>query len=250
MVLYNIFRIFLLPSVFGMILIVVGLIFTLKLKKQRIGKIMLIFSIIFYYLILITPTADLVIKPLEMRYSPLDKNEMQKSDTVVLLLGGVKKNKFLISSSLGESTLFRASESLRIYFAKNKTPQIIISGTDPSIPEYNEAKVVGYFLEEMGVNHENIIFDDKSVNTFESAKNIKEMLGEKSFFLVTSAYHMPRTMGIFQKMGAKAIPAPADFKTGNNYNLLRIFFPDPENLKKADLAFYEYFGILFYRLKY
>ena len=59
---------------------------------------------------------------------------------------------------------------------------------------------------------------------------------------------MPRSMESFQKMGANPIAAPADFKIKESYNILD-FFPNAENLRYVDLAFHEYFGILWYRLK-
>jgi len=64
---------------------------------------------------------------------------------------------------------------------------------------------------------------------------------------VTSAYHMPRAMEVFQKMKMNPIAAPTDFKMEKNYDILD-FFPDAQNLRKSDLVFHEYFAILFYKL--
>jgi len=73
------------------------------------------------------------------------------------------------------------------------------------------------------------------------------MVGKEPFFLITSAYHIPRSIETFQKVAMNPIPAPADFKIEGDYNLLD-FFPNAQNLKNTDSAFHEYFGILFYRL--
>lgn len=56
-------------------------------------------------------------------------------------------------------------------------------------------------------------------------------------------------MAIFQKMGMNPIAAPADFKREKKYDILD-FFPDARNLRNSDLAFHEYFGILWYKLRH
>jgi len=240
MLFLKILEMFLLPSVFVLVLILIGIILIFRKKRGKLGKILIILGILFYYLFSITPVADLIISPLEKQYQPVQKGEMAKSDKIVMLLGGK------------ESDVLRASEVLRLYNLQlttyNLQSAIIISGRDPLSPKIEEAKEVKEFLVERGIPAENIILEDKSRNTKESAKNVKEMVSGEPFFLVTFAYHMPRSMESFQKMGANPIAAPADFKIKESYNILD-FFPNAENLRYVDLAFHEYFGILWYRLK-
>jgi len=234
MLFLKILEMFLLPSVFVLVLILIGIILIFRKKRGKLGKILIILGILLYYLFSITPVADLIISPLEKQYQPVQKEELNKADKIVLLLGGK------------ESDVLRASEVLRLY---NLQSAIIISGRDPLSPKIEEAKEVKEFLVERGIPAENIILEDKSRNTKESAKNVKEMVSGEPFFLVTFAYHMPRSMESFQKMGANPIAAPADFKIKESYDILD-FFPNAENLRNSDIALHEYFGILWYRLKY
>jgi len=234
MLFLKILEMFLLPSVFVLVLILIGIILIFRKKRGKLGKILIILGILLYYLFSITPVADLIISPLEKQYQPVQKEELNKADKIVLLLGGK------------ESDVLRASEVLRLY---NLQSAIIISGRDPLSPKIEEAKEVKDFLVERGIPSENIILEDKSRNTFESAKNIKEILDDEPFFLVTSAYHLPRAIETFQKARTNPIPAPADFKIEKNYDILD-FFPDAQNLRNSDIALHEYFGILWYRLKY
>jgi len=234
MLFLKILEMFLLPSVFVLVLILIGIILIFRKKRGKLGKILIILGILLYYLFSITPVADSIISPLEKQYQPVQKEELNKADKIVLLLGGK------------ESDVLRASEVLRLY---NLQSAIIISGRDPLSPKIEEAKEVKEFLTERGISAENIILEDKSRNTFESAKNIKEILDDEPFFLVTSAYHLPRAIETFQKARTNPIPAPADFKIEKNYDILD-FFPDTENLRNSDIALHEYFGILWYRLKY
>jgi len=241
MALFKVLQWFLVPSGFVFVLLVIGviLIFRKKRKVKKAGKILLTLGILFYYLFSITPIADLILTPLESKYQFLRAEDLSKASTAVLLLGGK------------ESDVLRASEILRLYNSQfttyNLKPKIIISGTDPLGTEKEEAKNLKIYLIERGIPSENIIVEDKSRNTKESAENVKELTGKKPFFLITSAYHMPRSMEIFEKYGLNPIAAPTDFKRDENYDLLD-FFPDAQNLRNSDLAFHEYFGIIFYRL--
>ena len=151
----------------------------------------------------------------------------------------------------GESVI-RASEALRIYLTKkesNDKISVIISGTNATIPDdYSQAAEMKLFLTERGVNYEDIIMEIKSRNTFESAKNIKGIIGDEPFFLVTSDYHLPRSILSFQQNGMKPTPAPAIELLSAKYSLWDVF-PTPDNLTKANLIFHEYLGLVYYQLK-
>jgi len=238
MITFKVLQQFLLPSVFLFVLLIIGLI----LSSKRIGKIFVILSIFFYYIFSISPTADLIIYPLEGKY----RQCRSYIDTVVVLTGGVKKGDLPLTSRLNESTLYRAVEALRI-FENNKNVRIIISGRNPMNEKEREAVFVEEFMKRFGVPEENILVDTRSRNTRESAFNLKLSLRKKPFLLVTSAYHMPRALYIFRRYGTNPVPCPCDFKREKHYNILD-FFPNPRNLRKCNLAFHEYFGILWYHV--
>lgn len=241
MVVFKVIQQFMLPSVFVGVFILIGLI----LWKRKLGKILLIIGFILYYLFSLSPIADFLIYPLENKYSIVTKNDIDQTDTIVLLLG----NK--------ESNVLRASEVLRLHSLKSPAFdlemqsrvlfKIIISGSRPLNPEINEAEKVKINLVERGIPENNIILEDASRTTKESAYYIKEMINSKPFFLVTSAYHMPRSMYIFKKAGALPVPAPTDSKVEFIYTITDIF-PNAENLRKTDIAFHEYIGMLYYKI--
>lgn len=253
MALFKVIQQFVLPSVFVGIFILIGLI----LWKRKLGKVLLIIGFVLYYFFSLTPVADLLLLPLENQYSVITENNIHQADTIVLLLGGKETNDL------------RASEILRLWFLKTRALEIrgptflnqnarsdlesralfkiIISGSSLFNPQINQAQQVKEFLIQRGVSGKSIILEDKSRTTYESAKNVKELLNDKPFFLITSAYHMKRSMNIFQKAGTSPIPAPADFKAEFIYNITDLF-PHANNLRRVDLAFHEYFGLLYYKL--
>ena len=206
----------------------------LKKKKHKIGRILLFSGIVFYYLFSITLTVDLILLPLEGQYQQISEKELDRADKIVLLLGG------------GETNILRASEVLRLYFLRQGNIQIIISGRDPIAPEKEEAEQVKEYLTKRGVLLENIILENKSRNTFEHAENIKKLVDREPFFLVTSAFHLPRAMETFKQRGTLPIPAPTDFRIEERYDIFD-FFPCPRNLRNSNLGIREYFAILFYR---
>lgn len=221
------------PSVFLFLTFLIG--FLLILKRKKLGKYLIIFSLLFYYIFSITPVSDWIIKPLEEKYPPLTASELKSVQNIVILLGGQ------------ESDILRAAEVIKIYEAKTNKPDIYISGQDFLSLE-NKALKLKNHLVQSGIPEENIFLEDKSRTTEESAKNIKKILAEQSFFLVTSAYHMPRSMWVFKQNNTQPIAAPTDFKIQAEYSILD-FFPRADNLKKVDLSFHEYVGFWYYKLK-
>ncbi len=206
---------------------------TFRQKNFKTGRMMIIIGLGLYYLFSITPVVDMLLTPLEKEYRTVMIEEIQEADKIVLLLGG------------RESDVLRASEVLRIAHLTDQRAKVIISGTDPTNPRSEEAMAVRGFFTARGIPAENITIEGTSRNTWENVRNIGEMLEDEPFFLVTSAYHMKRSMREFERVGANPIPAPIDFRIRGEYGIFS-YFPNARHLRNADLAIHEYFGILFY----
>lgn len=246
MIIIEFFQAFILPSVFIFILFLTG-IFFLIFKKKKIAIWFLGISLFFYYFFSITPVADFLLLPLERKYSYPSWEAIEKPKFVVVLSGGVKGKRLSLPSVLGDSTLFRLNEAFKIYSLRKNKPKIIVSGTSP-IDQYSKEALFGAdFLELFGVPKENISFEVLSSDTFEHAIELKKILGNNQFLLVTSAYHLPRALRAFHKNGLFPIPVPTDYQVEGSYNILD-FLPQPKNLRKANIAFHEYFGIIYYKL--
>jgi uncharacterized SAM-binding protein YcdF (DUF218 family) len=235
MLLLKIVQSIILPSVFIPLVILLGLFSLFRKNKLKVGRIIVLIGLVLYYVFSITPTVDLLLLPLEKDYQSVKIDEIKRADKIVLLLGG------------RESDVLRASEVLRITYLADHQSQLIISGTDPLNPRSEEALAVRRFFTTRGVPAENIVIEGQSRNTWENVRNIKEIIGDEPFFLVTSAYHMKRSIKEFEKVGAQPIPAPMDFKRKGQYTIYN-YIPSSLNLRNADLAIHEYFGIIFYKL--
>jgi len=227
---------FLMPSSFVLLFALLGF---LLFKKKKWGRFFLILGIFSYYIFSITPVSDFLLMPLEEKYGPLSTDKTDQAEKTVLLLGG------------RESNILRGSEVLRIWHLAEGDMKIIISGTDPLIPSSEEASAVRNFFVYRGVDPNDIVIEGRSRNTRENVRNVKEIVEDKEFFLVTSAYHMERSLIEFERLGASPIPAPTDFKRRRNYSYyLFDFIPDAQNLRNSDLAFHEHIGVIYYRFIY
>src|SRR5262249_32669385 len=71
---------------------------------------------------------------------------------------------------------------------------------------------------------------------------------DELWLLVTSAYHMPRAVGVFRHAGFKVEPYPVDYRTHSQKDLTRLFETVGDGIKRTDLAVKEWVGLLAYRL--
>ncbi len=237
MVLLKIIQGFLLPSAFIFLFAVFG--FLLLKKKKKLGRTLLLFSAFFYFFFSITPVSDFLLMALEEKYRPVSVEDVGEAEKVVLLLGG------------RESNVLRGSEVLRIWHLSEQRMKIIISGTDPLVPTSVEAQAVRNFFVHRGVDPDDIVIEGKSSNTRENVANVQKIVEEKPFFLVTSAYHMDRSLTEFGRVGARPIPAPTDFRRRRVLSYRAFdFVPNAQNLRNSDLAVHEHLGMVYYRLIY
>ena len=130
--------------------------------------------------------------------------------------------------------------------------RIIFSGGDGSLVYGgNESDGALRLFERLGLAPSRVMVEDQSRNTFENALFSKRIAAPKAgerWLLVTSAYHMPRAMGIFQAAGFQLEPYPVDWRTRGVEDALRPFPTLAEGLRRTDTAMREWAGLVVYRL--
>ena len=72
-------------------------------------------------------------------------------------------------------------------------------------------------------------------------------VGER-WLLVTSAFHMPRSMGIFRKAGFDVEAYPVDWRMGTREDLFAFTNMSLDGLGRTDVAVREWIGLVVYRL--
>lgn len=147
-------------------------------------------------------------------------------------------------------------------FLEGKAPLLIMSGGRISWfgNQRPEADDMADIAQAFGVPTTAILREGTSLNTYENAVNVQQILQERQInriLLVTSALHMPRSLRIFQKLGIDAIPAPTDFIAENPeaigdqsiQAMILQLLPDAQNLQQVTRVLKEYIGIVIYWLK-
>jgi uncharacterized SAM-binding protein YcdF (DUF218 family) len=197
-----------------------------------------------------------------LEWQNLPAAEIPSAEAIVVL-GGATKSAFpprpaVDLSEQGDRVLYAAQ-----LYQQKKAPLIILSGgriawRGSGSPESADMAAI---LTSIGIPGEAIIQEPNSLNTYENAVNVREILqslGIRRVLLVTSAMHMPRSLLIFQRQGIKAIPAPTDFLVSESeldelqstpQSVLLNVLPDSNRLDDFTRALKEYVGIAVYRLR-
>ena len=162
-------------------------------------------------------------------------------DTVVVLTGyALADDHRPLTGQVNSASGLRLLEAARIFTRTNRMT-VVITG-------YGEVPtVMKDLLAQVGVPRANIVTEQESKNTYESAVQLRGRLAGKAFYLVTSAGHMPRALRVFRKQGLSAIPAPTDYRSPVSLVGTNIL-PSGRNLAISDLASHEYLGLMWYRL--
>lgn len=234
------------PLTVVIILLVIGTLLLWFYPKRRSGKILVTIGAIYLCLTSFSFLPDLCLIRLERKYPSnygvLYYENLKKIQYIVVLAGGhVGDPEIPITSQFTYEGLVRLIEGIR-WFKSSGPKKIILSG-GVGVDPISNAELMLKLSMELGVKREKIILEKESKNTYEEALFIKSIVNEEDFLLVTSASHMPRSVGLFEKFGMSPVPLPTGHlvkKYGRNVSLL----PDALNLYKMDIFFYEILGIV------
>jgi uncharacterized SAM-binding protein YcdF (DUF218 family) len=189
--------------------------------------------------------------PLESRYAPLvDPRNTGPYDAIVVLTASMIPAGGLIPFPAIDEFMFRRlDEAWRLYRIQPKP--IVVSGghVNPFTADKNENKIARDYLIRWGVPTNDVIGEDRSRDTFESAVEVQKLLnnnGWNRYLLVTSAIHMPRSMLVFSALASEPIPAPGDFSLGEFYLTPLDFFPNEHVARKLFITIHEYLGLANY----
>ena len=234
-------------SFFLLILILLLLFTNFKKLIPFFAKLLLILFLFFGY----TPLSNFLLNKIEDFIKP-SKYPVQQLKGVVVLGGSFnsglqskERNEVLLNSSAE-----RLTKVLEIY---NKNPKILIlfSGFSGELkPQgWSESDMAKKFFLEQGVRSENLIFENKSRNTFENISYSKDIIKnyKGTWGLITSASHMPRSYFGFKKQGLILEPIIVDYNTGTS-PIFWINFDIGIGLINWSTIIHEVIGISYYKI--
>ncbi len=221
--------------------------------KGKYYKLFSILPIVVLWILSSFPVSQWLVRSLEKEYVPVPMEGLDSSDVIVVLGGavnilGIHRDRVELGSSAE-----RMTDSILLYRQK-KAPKILFTGGSGILfqQDFSEAYFANKFFKDFEIPTEDLILENKSKNTFENAlytKEILDILGKNRIILVTSAFHMKRSLGVFSKMGFDVQPFPTDYKSMLDDVNWDTIIPSTMALDASTIAIKEWIGILVYKIK-
>ncbi len=216
--------------------------------RPRSGKALIVLSLAALWALSTPWLSRTLLQTLEAE--PADPLLAPPAQAIVVLGGGkyYAAPEYGGTDTVSEPTLARLRYAAWLHRRTGKP--ILVSGGAPEGSTISEGQAMKAVLE----NEFKVTVawtEDKSFNTFENAHASRatlQPLGIDRVYVVTHAWHMPRSKSIFIKAGFDVVPAPMHFATNFRLTILD-FRPFAPALADSSHFFHEIIGLVWYRLK-
>ena len=251
---------FVLSKTFGAALLPINLlvelgILSLVLMLTRFatfGRKLAATTLVLWALAAFSPLGNLLLYPLESRFPAWDPSR-GAPDGIIVLGGSVDTD---LSAAHHTPVVLHAADRLLApaeLARRYPNARIVFTGGTSNLvsTDAREADYSAPILENAGVPKERLILERESRNTYENAIFTKRLVAPKPgerWLLVTSAFHMPRSMGIFRKAGFDVEAYPVDWRMGGRDELFSFGNNGADGLGRTDVAVREWIGLVAYRL--
>ena len=217
------------------------------------GRRLAIGAAIAFALVCYSPLSNLLLRPLENRFPP-PPADIPAPAGIVVLGGALDEG---MSEARGQPSLNEAAGRLTAGVALARRypgARLVFTGGTAELaqPEgLDEARGVRALWLALGVPETRMSFETRSRNTYENATLTRALVQPKpgeTWLLVTSAAHMPRSVGIFRAAGWPVTAYPVDYRTSGTPYDFRPTTQAIDQQRKLEVAAHEWIGLLAYRL--
>lgn len=231
-------------------LLMLGAVLALFWGKKRLAATALVLGVLIHGTVSFTNLGYLIMQPLEDRFA-VPAPPPPAVDAIIMLGGATLERP---SSARQIAELNDAGDRLTttLWLAQTyPSAKIFISGGSGALTDEGEteATTAERFFLAFGIARDRLVLEGESRNTDENVANTKALLGESgngTIVLVTSAFHMPRSVGIFEKAGLSVIPWPTDYRTpgpqGFGFDIANLV----QNVNVSTAGIKEWVGLLIY----
>jgi len=230
------------------------LVFSLFHKNEKRNRRIRIIALALLYVC----SNSFVVDELFRAYEPVtpDYDLMQTRYEAAIVLGGIASIDQRLQKVTFNYSGDRLFQPLRLLHQK-RIKKLVFTGGSGSIefPEDKEGVFIRKYLNEIGVADSLLVIEKESKNTYENAVFTKKLLDslqlKGNMLLVTSAYHMPRSMAVFKKAGFENLtPYLTNKKSGNRrFTFDHLFIPNPDAIFQLQFLIHEWVGYAVYKLK-
>jgi uncharacterized SAM-binding protein YcdF (DUF218 family) len=219
---------------------------------RRLAASMLWGGMVLFGLLGFSAVPSALLQSLESRF---EVPSLTSSDQYagVIVLGGATGSPGIYKAH-GQVPLGDAAERMTVPIVlMRKFPnfELIFSGGEGRLVPTGttEAELAGVFYTEQGVDMKRVTLESQARTTRENAIRVAALVGERCkqpWLLVTSAWHMPRSMSEFQAVGCNVTAYPVDFRTGEETSWTE--YSMAGSLMAWQTALHEYLGMFVYRV--
>lgn len=233
-------------------LIGIGLIGAILLvtRLARLGRRLMVVSLLLLAICGFSPLGNVLFYPLESRFPRWDPSR-GAPDGIIVLGASIEPD---LSVAHGTPVVRNAPDRIIAAAAlarRYPNARVVFSGGSANLisNDAREADFAGEVFESLGVDKSRLIMERRSRNTLENAEFSKALVAPKSgerWLLVTSAFHMPRSVGLFRKAQFPVEAYPVDWRAPKRDNLLTFSPISIDGLWRTDIAVREWIGLLAY----
>lgn len=250
-VLSKIVGFFVLPSNAIALTCLLGLLLCL-FRRRRVGTIVLTTGVVLLLVCGYSPLGNVLLLSLSERFPAWQFNG-QAPDGIIVLGGAIDPD---ISAARG--TIEPGSHpdrALAMLELAKKFPKarILFSGGSADLLQGSpsEAPFAEQLLRQFDLDNGRVMLDGGSRTTLENAELTRALVGADTsgrWLLVTSAFHMPRSIGVFRAAGFDVEAYPVDWRTRGWNDAAMPFGKLSAGLARCDVAVHEWVGLMAYWL--
>ncbi len=221
------------------------------LFSRAIGRSLMVLGMFLFIVAGIVPTGRQLLVTLENQYT--QPATMPENVDGILVLGGSSET--VISEARGDVALNDSAERFFTALALAKQYDqalLVFSGGNGKLVNRigNESADLQKILQAQQFPEDNVIYESESRNTYENFVFTKELVlpqpGE-TWLLVTSAFHMPRSVAVAKSTGWDVVPYPTDYRTTGSESWWPTGFNMLGNMHDLGVAVREYIGLIAYQ---
>lgn len=238
------------PLVVVLLLIGAGLVFWL-FKMPRSGTALVMIGFVATLVMSVTPLGVVMMSVLENRFP---KPTLPERIAGIVVLGGSFDTKIARTRHVPELNEAADRITTALVLARRfPEARVVFTGGSASMLEEDiaETDIAREILPDLGLDPARLELEDNARNTVENAVFSKAIAKPKvgeTWLLITSAYHMPRSVGCFRAAGFDVVPYPTDYQTPGGSAAYSPSTATIRNVEKVHFAIREYLGLAAYRL--
>ena len=233
-----------LPQV--LLLLLLGLILY-RVRRRGVAKLFLVVATLWLWLASSSLFANYLMAQLEQGFPPVAAQNLPEADVIVLLGGAIRgevsADTLADMSGVGDRLIFAVAA-----YKAGRAPAIAVTGgaKEGFAPE---ARLMRDILVTLGVPSQAIVMEARNRVTLDNTRFTRHTLAAmnaKSVLLVTSAFHMRRSLLVFDALDIDVYPAPTDFQVVKGEFSFWHLLPDVKALQRTTWALHEFAGYLYY----